>query len=254
MFPEVVDEVKGFIEARNFSVERFASLANVGESTMYRFFRGESISEKSLIAILRVIHGSNHGEVLKQLAERYPDNKDLQKSADFHKTLKSSFDVDEELKQFYTRDTISYQIYIVLTYEDGVSPEIIRDEFGKYGMKLFDELFGKNKLIEVKPGCYRLANLNQGFLDGEILRVLAGRVFELFQPDTFMTKESQITHLTGWTNEEGFAAMKDVELKAGLMVIDILNKYPGTIPFSVATGLIKIRDSINFKKNSEGLS
>ena len=48
--------------------------------------------------------------------------------------------------------------------------------------------------------------------------------------------------------------MKDVALKAGLRFMDIENKYPGSIPFSLATGLIKIRDDINFQENSEGLS
>ncbi|EFX59907.1 hypothetical protein DAPPUDRAFT_346480 [Daphnia pulex] len=255
MFPEVIADVEKYIASRpNFSREKFAALGKISDRTVYRFLAGEQVSQKSFIAILKVIHGSNHGEVLKQLVEKYPGNKDLQKSADFYKTMRLSFDVDDDLKQFFCRDGLTYQIYLLLTYEDGVSRGIVHDEFGKMGLKLFDELLSKSKLVEVKPGCYRLANHRQGFFEGGILKTLAGRVFELYDADTFGTQDSQLTHMSGWVSEEGFAEIKDVALKAGLRFMDIENKYPGSIPFSLATGLIKIRDDINFQKNSEGLS
>ncbi len=255
MFPEVIADVEKYIASRpNFSREKFAKLGKISDRTVYRLLAGEPVSQKSLIAILKVIHGGDHVEVLKQLAETYPDNKALQEAADCYKNLRLSFDVDDDLKEFFCRDGLTYRVYLLLTYDEGVSREIVREEFGKIGLELFDELLNKNKLIEVKPGCYRLANNRQGFSDGEILKTLAGRLFELYDPSTFGTKDSQLTHMSGWVSDEGFAEIKDVALKAGLRFIEIVRNYPGSIPFSLATGLIKIREDINFKKNSEGLS
>ncbi|RYZ85237.1 MAG: hypothetical protein EOP04_16405 [Proteobacteria bacterium] len=255
MFPEVIADVEKYIASRpNYSKEKFAAQGKISDRTVYRFLAGESVSQKSFIAILRVIHGSNHGEVLKMLLDKYPDNEDLQKSSEFYKSKQLSFEVEDDLKQFFCRDSLTYQIYLMLTYEGGVSREKIQFEFGQSGIKLLDELATKRKLDEISSGYFRLANYKQGFFDGAILKTLAGRVFELYEPNTFGTKESQITHLTGFVSEDGYGKMKEVALKAGLKFIDIEKEHPGTIPFALATGLIKIRENIESNKHSEGLS
>jgi len=255
MFPEVIADVEKYIATRpNFSKEKFAAQGKISDRTVYRFLKGESVSQKSFIAILRVIYGNNHGEVLKTLVEKYPDNEDLQKSSEFYKSKQLSLDVEDDLKSFFCRDGLTYQVYLMLTFEDGISKENIQFEFGQSGVKLLDELMAKGKLKEVRPGHFRLANYRQGFFEGPILKTLAGRVFELYDPDTFGTKESQLTHMTGWVSEVGFGKMKDVALKAGLKFIDIEKEHPGTIPFALATGLIKIREDVESHKNSEGLS
>jgi hypothetical protein len=252
--PEVVDEVKKYMKDRGYSIERFADIAGVGESTLYRLFRDQSISHKSLVAIYKAIHGGDHVEVLKDLAQRNPENKPLQQAADNYKNLQLSFDVDPELIEFFCRDRLTFRLFILLTYDDGVSREIVRDEMGKMGIELFDELLTKNKLIEVKPGCFRVLNNRPAFQSGEVLQKLCGLHFELFDSDTYLSRLSAIGFLFGWITEEAFAEAKNVLMSTGARLIEIIQKNPGPIPFSSATGLIRILDDVNFQKNREGLS
>ncbi|HET9239209.1 MAG TPA: hypothetical protein VFO10_18255 [Oligoflexus sp.] len=255
MVPEVIADVEKYIaEKPNFSKERFAEVSGISYRTLYRFLLGEQISQKSLIAILKTVHGGDHAEVLKELAQRYPGNKSLQEAADNYKNQKLSSDADPEVIAFLRRDKVTFRVYSLLLYEEGVSREIIREEMGKMGLEAFDELLNKDKLVEVKPGCYRLLNYKQGFSDGETLQMSCLRTFELYDPDTYATKESGIGNLIGWISEEGFGESKEVLMEAGAKIIQILRKHPGRIPFSVATGLVRLFDEINFKKNSEGLS
>ncbi len=252
--PEVVEQVKNCIESRGHTTERFADIAGVSASTLYRMFRGDPISHKSLVAIYKAMHGGDHVEVLKDLAGRNPENKALQEAANNYKNQKLSFDADPEVLSFLCRDKVAFRIYSLLLYEEGVSREIVRDEMGKMGLEAFDELLNKNKLVEVKPGCYRLLNIRQAFSDGETLQKSCLRTFELYDPDTYATKQSGIGNLIGWISEEGFGESKEVLMEAGAKIIQILRKHPGQIPFSVATGLVRLFDEINFQKNSEGLS
>ena len=254
MVPEVVDEVKRFIDAKNLSIEKFAGLADVGESTIYRLYRGESISDKSLVSILKVIHAGNHHVVLKELAEAYPDNKNLQDAAACYKKAKYSFVTDSELKEFYGRDRLSQRLYILLTYDEGVSREIVREEMGKMGIELFDELLNKGKLTEIKPGCYRLPNNRQGLVDGELLKILGIRTFEQYDKNTYLTDDSAIGYLTGWVDEQGFGELKQCGLATGMRYLEIMERRPGRIPFAIASCQVKILNEVDFKKNSEGLS
>ncbi len=246
MFPDVVAEVEGYIESRpNFSVEKFASQGKISERTVYRFLAGEKIAARSLMQILKVLHGNNHGEVLATLRSKYPEDRSLKKMEKFYQDKELSLVVDQYLKDFFVRNTSTYKTLCLLTKYSGLGREDIVAELGIGGGQLFDELLAEGKLIATKLGRYRLEPNALGFFDGKIAKALSLMLFNLYDPETYGTKDAQIGHSSGWVSQEGLTLIKETLIQAFIKCNQIEKENPGSIPFCVSTGMIKISERMD---------
>jgi hypothetical protein len=251
MFPEVIAEVKGFIDARNVSVEKFASQARVGERTMYRFLKGEPVSEKIFLKILQTVHGKNYKQTLNALREKYPDDESIKRLVLMYESkAKQNLVVDEFFRDFYTKNVDNYRLVSLLSNDEGVSKAEIQAQLGSKGLKGLEVLSLNGKVTDLGQGRYRLEKHRYGFFDGNTAKALTTLAISLYDPETFGTSDSQIGHMNGWTSEEGLKQIKQTLMEAIMKCLKIEANNLGNVPFSLATCMIKTQEETSDNDSS----
>lgn len=239
----VIEHLTEFL--KHYPRDKFAEESGTGKKTISRFLKGQKVSNKSLYGIYSALYGDKRIEMLELQVRKEPDNPIFRDQLNFFKTQGITENFDTSTMIDWEESNPHFRVMNLLCHSHGVRESFIERKFGTTALEILETLWAKDLLEKLESGYIRLKNYRFGAYNGQSARSFLLMTVSCYQPETFGTKDSQLTHTFGRVSDKGFTVMKGILARATLELTQAEKDHPGNIPFSLGTVMIKIVDDVN---------